>query len=410
IDFEGRPGLGVPGWPFDRAALDPYYKRAADSCQLNSTDFDDVATWQTRTGKASLDLPNDDIVTRFFLYSPPTRFGETYRDEVGKAANVTTYLNSNVLEIVPNAAASRIERLTIATLSGSRFEVRPRICILATGGIENARLLLTSDSVQTGGLANGRDLVGRYFMEHVTPPGQVAAIAATDETLIPFYYIHTPTIGDVSMRAVFMPSDEYLRRTNRLGASLSIYEAHAPGDQTKGGDPRVEPAILEMLRSMGAANGPAGGMIYGVACAAEPQPSADNRVTLTGTRDALAMREARLTWRPTQAERESLYQNLMALARSFGAWQGAVKVAIPNQADWQDTEIGWGNHHMGTTRMASDPTQGVVDADCKAHGIANLYIAGSSVFPSCGPVNPTLTIVALAMRLADHLKAKGVQG
>jgi choline dehydrogenase-like flavoprotein len=410
IDFEGRPAIGVPGWPIDRAALDPYYKRAADSCQLNSTDFDDVATWQTRTGKASLDLPNDDIVTRFFLYSPPTRFGETYRDEVGKAANVTTYLNSNVLEIVPNAEASRVERLTIATLTGSRFEIRPRICILATGGIENARLLLASDGVQSGGLANGRDLVGRYFMEHVTPPGQVAAIATTDETLIPFYYIHTPSIDKVAMRAVFMPSDEYLRRTNRLGASLSIYEAHAPGDQTKGGDPRVEPAILEMLRSMGAANGPAGGMIYGVACAAEPQPSADNRVTLTGTRDALGMRQARLTWRPTQAERESLYQNLMALARSFGAWQGAVKVAIPNQADWQDAEIGWGNHHMGTTRMASDPTKGVVDADCKAHGIANLYIAGSSVFPSCGPVNPTLTIVALALRLADHLRAKGVQG
>jgi choline dehydrogenase-like flavoprotein len=165
-----------------------------------------------------------------------------------------------------------------------------------------------------------------------------------------------------------------------------------------------------MLRSMGAANGPAGGMIYGVACATEPQPSAENRVTLIASRDALGMRKTRLTWRPTQAERDSLYQNLMALARNFGAWQGAVKVVIPNQADWADPEIGWGNHHMGTTRMSTDPTQGVVDADCKAHGIGNLYVAGSSVFPSCGPVNPTLTIVALAMRLADHLKAKGVQG
>jgi choline dehydrogenase-like flavoprotein len=410
IDFAGRPSLGIPAWPIDRAVLDPYYKRATDACQLNSADFDDTAIWQSRTGKAALDLPDDDIVTRFFLYSPPTRFGETYRDEVGKAANVTTYLNSNVLEIVPNAGADRIERLAVATLGGNRFEIRPRICILATGGIENARLLLASDSVQRAGLANGRDLVGRYFMEHVTPPGQVAAIAATDETLIPFYYTHTPTVGGVSMRAVLMPSDEYLRRENRLGASLSIYEAHAPGDKSKGGDPKLEPGVLEMLRSIGAANGPAGGMIYGVACATEPQPNADNRVTLTAARDALGMRKARLTWRPTQAERDSLYQNLMALSRSFGAWQSAVKVAIPDQSDWQDAEIGWGNHHMGTTRMADDASQGVVDADCKAHGIANLYIAGSSVFPSCGPVNPTLTIVALTMRLADHLKAKGAQG
>jgi choline dehydrogenase-like flavoprotein len=410
IDFEGRPALGIPAWPFGRTALDAYYRRAADTCQLNSADFDDVAAWQMRTGKPALDLPDDDIVTRFFLYSPPTRFGETYRAEVEKASNVATYLNSNVLEIMPNHEASRIESLTVATLGGNRFGIRPKICILATGGIENARLLLTSDSVQSGGLGNGRDLVGRYFMEHVTPPGQVAAIAAADETLMPFYYLHTPNVGNVAMRAVFMPSDDYLRRTNRLGASLSIYEAHAPGDKSKGGDPRLEPGVLEMLRSMGAANGPAGGMIYGVACAAEPQPSADNRVTLSTPRDALGMRKARLTWRPTQAERDSLYQNLVTLARSFGGRQGAVKVAIPDQSDWQDAEIGWGNHHMGTTRMSADPTQGVVDADCKAHGIANLYIAGSSVFPSCGPVNPTLTIVALAMRLADHLKAKGVQG
>jgi choline dehydrogenase-like flavoprotein len=410
IDFEGRPALGIPAWPVGRGELDPYYRRAADACQLNSADFDDAAIWQARTGKPALELPGGDIVTRFFLYSPPTRFGEIYRDEVGNAANVTTYLSSNVLEIVPNAEAGRIERLAVATLAGNRFEIRPRICILATGGIENARLLLTSDSVQNGGLANGRDLVGRYFMEHVTPPGQVAAIASADETVIPFYYTHTPSVGDVSMRAVFMPSDDYLRRENRLGASLSIYEAHAPGDKSKGGDPKLEPGILEMLRSMGAAIGPAGGMIYGVACATEPQPSADNRVTLTAARDALGMRKARLSWRPTKAERESLYQNLVVLARNFGAGESAVQVAIRDLADWQDAEIGWGNHHMGTTRMAADPTQGVVDRDCKAHGIANLYIAGSSVFPSCGPVNPTLTIVALTMRLADHLKAKGVQG
>jgi choline dehydrogenase-like flavoprotein len=410
VDFAGRPSLGVPAWPFGRADLDPYYRRAADTCQLNSADFDDTAVWQARTGKPALDLPGGDIVTRFFLYSPPTRFGETYRDEVGKAPNVATCLNSNVLEIVPNAEASRIERLTMATLTGNRFEIRPRICILATGSIENARLLLSSDGVQRGGLANGHDLVGRFFMEHVTPPNQVAAIASADETAIPFYYTHTPTVGGASMRAVFMPSDEYLRREHRLGASFSIYEAHVPGDGSKGGDPRLEPGILEMLRSTGSARGSRGGMIYGVACATEPQPSADNRVTLTTARDALGMRKARLTWRPTQAERDSLYQNLVVLARSFGAWDSAVQVAIPDTADWRNAEIGWGNHHMGTTRMAVDPRQGVVDPDCKAHGIANLYIAGSSVFPSGGPINPTLTIVALAMRLADHLKAKGVRG
>jgi choline dehydrogenase-like flavoprotein len=275
--------------------------------------------------------------------------------------------------------------------------------------MENPRLLLSSDSVQKTGLGNGNDLVGRYFMEHVTVPGQVAAIAVADETLIPSYYCHTPNIGGVSMRAVLMPSDDYLRRTNGLGISMSIYEAHPPTGADK--DAQLEPGIVEMLRSISATrDAKRTGMIYGVACATEPLPSPDNRVTLTDDRDALNMRKLRLTWRPTAAEHAALGQNLMALSRSFGAWHGAVRVMIADSADWPDPEIGWGNHHMGTTRMSADPKQGVVDADCRVHGISNLYVAGSSVFPSCGPVNPTLTIVALALRLSDHLKAKGSTG
>ncbi len=141
---------------------------------------------------APLPLPGGELETRFFIYSPPTRFGEVYRDDVAKAANIRTYLNSNVVEILPNAAASWIERLKVATLGGNGFEIRPKLCVLAVGGIENARLLLASNSVQAAGLGNGNDLVGRYFMEHVTAPGDVAAIAMADETRIPYYYLHTP--------------------------------------------------------------------------------------------------------------------------------------------------------------------------------------------------------------------------
>jgi choline dehydrogenase-like flavoprotein len=117
------------------------------------------------------------------------------------------------------------------------------------------------------------------------------------------------------------------------------------------------------------------------------------------------MPRAELTWRPARIERDALLANLDALARAFGAWGGAVQVLVPNAGDWSNEEIGWGNHHMGTTRMSADPKQGVVDADCRMHGIANLLVAGSSVFPSCGAINPTYTIVALALRMADQIKA-----
>jgi choline dehydrogenase-like flavoprotein len=228
--------------------------------------------------------------------------------------------------------------------------------------------------------------------------------------MMPSYYVHSPVIGDANIRAIFMLSDDWLRRESRLGISLSIYEAHRPGEKTDAANARLEPGIVEMLRGLHATPGNANPMIYGVSCAMEPLASRDNRVTLTSERDALGMRRVRLTWRPTAAEHAELGQNIATLARSFGGWQGAVRVMVADSADWPQPEIGWGNHHMGTTRMANDPTQGVVDADCRVHGISNLYVAGSSVFPSCGPINPTLTIVALAMRLADHIKARGTTG
>jgi choline dehydrogenase-like flavoprotein len=201
-----------------------------------------------------------------------------------------------------------------------------------------------------------------------------------------------------------MPSDGYLRRSNGLSISLSLYAAHKPSAEPKVDPERLEAGVIAMLRSARATDAAKTGMIYGVACALEPVPSADNRVTLTPERDALGLPKSRLTWRPTRAEREAMKHNLATLARAFGAWGGAVKVMVSDGTDWSDPEIGWGNHHMGTTRMAADPKQGVVDADGRVHGIGNLYIAGSSVFPSCGPVNPTFTIVALAIRMADHIK------
>ena len=111
IDFAGRPDLNIPAWPLTRAELGPYYHRAQSICQLGAFDFDDAAPWQARMNLAPMQLPGDELVTRFFIYSPPTRFGEVYRDDVGKAANVKTYLNSNVIEILPDAAANRIEQL-----------------------------------------------------------------------------------------------------------------------------------------------------------------------------------------------------------------------------------------------------------------------------------------------------------
>jgi choline dehydrogenase-like flavoprotein len=140
--------------------------------------------------------------------------------------------------------------------------------------------------------------------------------------------------------------------------------------------------------------------------AGEQQPNRDSRVTLSDRRDALGLPMTRLDWRLTAADKASLRRNLRALGAEFAAAGiGRLHLTLPEGDAWPE-ELTGGNHHMGTTRMAADPRQGVVDADCRVHGIDNLYVAGSSVFPTCGAANPTLTIVALALRLADHLRER----
>jgi choline dehydrogenase-like flavoprotein len=132
-------------------------------------------------------------------------------------------------------------------------------------------------------------------------------------------------------------------------------------------------------------------------------------VLLDGERDALGMPRIRLDWRLTDLDRRSLLRTHEALAKEFGR-TGLGRIQIEawlqdDKAGWSD-ELSGGYHPMGTTRMADDPRRGVVDRHCRVHGLTNLYVAGSSVFPTGGSANPTLTIVALALRLAEHLKAE----
>jgi len=135
----------------------------------------------------------------------------------------------------------------------------------------------------------------------------------------------------------------------------------------------------------------------------EPLPIASNRVELLIERDPLGVRRARLTWQRSAAEREAHERCLQVFAARVGyAAVGRVQILAPELRG----RIRPSSHHMGTTRMDENPQRGVVDAQCGVHGVPNLFIAGSSVFPSAGFANPTLTIIALTLRLADYLKTR----
>jgi choline dehydrogenase-like flavoprotein len=133
-------------------------------------------------------------------------------------------------------------------------------------------------------------------------------------------------------------------------------------------------------------------------------PNPDSRVSLAETKDALGLPKIRLDWRLTEQDRRSVFEHIKSVAMEFGALGiGRTLLNIIDDGEWP-TQVGGGSHHMGTTRMHQDPRKGVVDSNCKVHGVGNLYIAGSSVFPTAGAANPTLSLVALTLRLADHLR------
>jgi choline dehydrogenase-like flavoprotein len=143
---------------------------------------------------------------------------------------------------------------------------------------------------------------------------------------------------------------------------------------------------------------------YALGVGLELAPDPDRRLTLTASRDALGMPRLKLNMTISDDDLSGYRVVLFELARQLLATKtGMLRVDRHSRADWLSV-MDWGNHHMGTTRMHDDVKQGVVDANSQVHGLANLFIAGSSVFPTYGASNPTLNLVALTLRLADHLK------
>ena len=333
-----------------------------------------------------------------FQFSPPTRFGAVYRDEVLRASNVHTLLHANAVELEIGPESGRVARVRVATLAGNRFSVAARIVVLATGGIENARILLASRAGRPRGVGNDRDLVGRFFMDHLHLRAGV-------------YLPSSPAFDGAFYRrredqraiGVLTVAEALLRRRGLLGFSLTLSRRSLPRDEAIGGDvQRAASDLEEGLASAGASRLPDATMLE---CRTEPAPNPDSRVTLTAGRDALGMPRARLDWQLTEYDFASLRAGQEIVAREVGR-AGVGRVQLPRDAPrsaWTQ-KIRGGQHHIGTTRMSDDPARGVVDAHCRVHGSENLYVAGSSVFPTAGSANPTLTLTALALRLADRIR------
>ena len=405
MDFAVRPWVPNSGWPIRRDDLAEYYRRAAELVQFQP--FDEH--WGDLTSHAeSLIPPDGALIGRIFRYSPPTRFGKTYRQELIESDTIDVLLHANVMRLDVNEAGTAVERVRVATLNKRRLSVTAKVFVLATGGVENARLLLVSNDVHKSGIGNGSDRVGRFFMEH--PERTMAHVVITSRAVA----------EDVRFlrrrRAMLCLSEQTQRAHQLLNANIEFGpETQLPESEAGGFPLALRPAIQRIDRigleePVGAE--PAGPPAYTrLRVRAESSPNFESRVALEDRdTDALGMRRVRLEFRMGTLESRTFVRTMEIVARELGARQGgrmmltvdegAVDVPVGG-ALWRGT--GAGQHHMGTTRMSDRPTEGVVDRHCQVHGVSNLYVAGSSVFPTGGMANPTFTIVALALRMAEHI-------
>jgi choline dehydrogenase-like flavoprotein len=390
--FEKREWVDKSGWPISQSDLLPYYERANPYLDLGEYSFD-LKYWQTRDSSL-IELPLDKEVfwNKIWRFSsPPTRFGDKYKNRIVNAKNIHLFTYANVVDIRANENGSRVTEVTVRNYTGKTHKVKAKYFILACSGIQNARVLLAANKQFPNGLGNGNGLVGRYFNDHLDVRfahlwlkdaaefrlyTQEGKRPRAELAIMPHKQAeHEILIGNISFRT--------------LGASEIGYLKRIEGFVKSGFNRKLHRAFETIIRL-------------------EQAPNPTSRITLAEEKDELGVSKVRLNWALTSLEAKSIRKIYGLLAQQVSV-EGIGRLRIceeflDQKEDSIPTSVIGGMHQMGSTRMSSDPNDGVVDATCRLHDIQNLYIAGSSCFPTGGAVNPTLTIVALSIRIADHLK------
>ena len=444
LEMEPRDWIPHSGWPVSYVELEPHYRQARALCGVEAHEFN-AGTFLTPPACDPVEFDARTLVNQVFVLSP-VLFGQAYKNDIERAANVLLLLHATVLDFDACSDGATVRQARIASLDGRRGSVRARQYVLACGGIENARLLLLSSSVMPEGLGNRHDLVGRYFMDH--PSGRLGSVStdAPDGLTRPYgrkggkgrapafpeLCLSAEAVrqrrllsGRVRPVAVEGPLPPGIRALREIRARL-----HTPArDGNVSLDGRMEPAAAEeypqrgfatLAVRMAAGSGDIAGAFMRKLAGKpavktahvdligyfEQAPNPASRVTLGDELDVLGQRKVCVDWRLTPLD----WHTYRTAAGVFGselarACGGSFQPEPWLQAEQANASALHGtSHHMGTTRMADDPREGVVDRECKVHGVDNLYVAGSSVFPTGGWAFPTFTIVAMSLRLAEHLR------
>lgn len=377
-DFEPKAYVEHTGWPIGRGDIEPFLDETRDVLDLAPFLADRAVS--------------DDFHWFEMRKSQPVRFREKYARPLADSNLIALVLNTQVDELLGDGTA--VTGARIRSRGAEAGELAVPFFVVATGGLENSRLLLWSNERSNGGVVPHAAALGRYWMEH--PMFQVGTGFVTDTDAMGF---------DAEGDAFFIPTVEAMAAREVLNFHVQIVSMPYRGVRKFIAETTcMVPETTEWV---------AGALGLRLKCSArlhmawEQPPRAHNRVSLSNTeRDAAGIPRIELHWKKDDLDRRTMLEGIRMFGEAFARNDlGRVRISdwVRDGGDWpEDMEIA-GNHHMGGTRMGESLSTSVVDANCKVHGMANLYVAGSSVFATGGQCTPTTTITALALRLGDHL-------
>lgn len=421
IDFKPREWIEDSGWPISFEELRPHYTQASKLFRLPRMP-------QPRTSETERQLLQTGVVepVDFSFANRPVNMKTEYPDRLRRSRNIQIVLNANAAEIEPHPDQRSIHRIHFRTLAGNTFFVEARIFVLACGGWENARLMLLSRRYSGAGLANQHDVVGRYLMDH---PIVRHGIIRQDSHFIrsPEFLCPTKVPGGYIKRGFRLT--DHVQAEQRLPnhyvdlvplydeplhdlpyARKGFYNLAFPDLQTLSSGCYLQ-QIGRGIQFLAAQylGRPLRSDRLGIISHLEQTPHRESRLTLSRTKDRLGLNQLCVDLQVSRTDKESLRRFHEILSETLAREASAVV-----ESDLPDVESRWdimtdAFHHMGATRMGYDPKTSVVDRHCRVHGIDNLFISGSSVFPTGGCTNPTLTIGALALRLASHVLSEATR-
>lgn len=457
IDFEARDYVPFSEWPISYTEIQEYYKRAQKFCQCGEYSYRVKEALPSAPEKITDHFIDGAITSQNIeRWSMPTHFGKAYLEQLKSAKNVRVLLNATCSHVAAKADCPDIDYVSVRTHPDHpAFRVKARAYILAGGGLEVTRLLLSSNDVHINGLGNESGLLGRLYMGHIS--GSIARVhfrgdpkrtiynferdlndiycrrrfwispeAQKENRLLnTVFWLENPPMADASHQNPIL-SLAYLALTapvfGRYLAPASIREATT----TRGITSSKRQHVMNVLRGLPSAAGympgfifrrylaqrklpgfflPSGSNTYDLHFHAEQIPNPESRVTLSSRTDALDIPELEIQFRYAEQDVDSALRAHSLFKQHLESTNsGTLQFTTPDPATYVLQHSRDGIHQIGTTRMAVSPKEGVVDNNCRVHGTTNLYVASSSVFPTSSQANPTLTIVAFAIRLADTLK------